>query len=56
VPTLQPGKCKYPRIARPPSEALGIDIGKTVGKSGYKLKVATSPSDTVDIFGLVLIV
>ncbi|MEM3069102.1 MAG: DUF2284 domain-containing protein, partial [Nitrososphaerales archaeon] len=53
---LQPGKCKYPSIARPPSEALGIDVGKTVGKVGYKLKVATSPSDTVDIFGLVLIV
>lgn len=49
---LQPGKCKYPSIARPPMESMGIDVGK----AGYKLKAGTSPSDTVDIFGLVLIV
>jgi predicted metal-binding protein len=54
--TLQPGKCRNPSIARPAMESMGIDVGETIKKAGYKTKVYASATEAFDAYGLVLIV
>jgi len=47
--------CRFPKIARPSMEAVGIDVFKTVRNAGFNIKVLQSIMDTPTYFGMVLV-
>jgi predicted metal-binding protein len=48
-------KCKNMEIMRPPMEACGIDVFKTLQNAGYKPHVLKDFRETVELFGLILL-
>jgi len=48
-------KCRFPQIARPSMEALGIDVFATAKNAGFDLKVITSRSEAPTYFGMILV-
>jgi predicted metal-binding protein len=48
-------KCRHKEIMRPPMEACGIDVFKTLQNAGYKPHVLGDCSEKVELYGLVLL-
>lgn len=49
------GDCRFPAIARPAMEAMGIDVYATVRKQGWDIRVCTTKEEIPTYFGMVLI-
>jgi predicted metal-binding protein len=47
--------CRHKDMMRPSLEAAGIDVFQTLRNAGYDLKVLKDYSESVDLFGLVLL-
>lgn len=48
-------ECRFPHIARPSMEALGIDVFATAKNAGFDLKVITSGSEAPTHFAMILV-
>ena len=48
-------ECKYPKKSRPTSEAMAIDVFKTVKRVDFPIKVLRSPSDEMNRYAILLI-
>lgn len=48
-------KCRSPKLARPSSDALAVDVYSTVRKYGYPIKVLSDYSQTMNRYAFLLI-
>jgi predicted metal-binding protein len=55
VSPLEPLRCRHKDMMRPSMEACGVDVFKTLENAGYSPQVLKSYSDSVVLFGMVLL-
>jgi predicted metal-binding protein len=53
--TAQPGKCRFPKEARPPPESLAIDMFETVKNAGWSIQVKKDTGQNWTNYGIILI-
>jgi predicted metal-binding protein len=55
ISPLEPLRCRHKDVMRPSMEACGIDVFKTLENADYSPKVLKSYSESVVLFGMVLL-
>jgi len=55
APGEKPTVCRFPKLARPAMEAMGVDVFSTVKKAGWTPQVLLRMSESLVNYGLILV-